>query len=207
MKRPLTLLALALLPLAAAAQAAKLDMPDFSALAAKAKEKVVITLDADMLKSASGFMGGGNDPKRDAQVAEALRDVEGIYIRVFEFDAPGQYSMRDIEPVLAQTKKPGWKAIMQIEDDEDRVEMWMRQDTPQSPGGGFLLVAMEPDELVIVNIAGKIDLQKLRALQGRMGIPGIPGLGPVPPAPPVAPVPPAPAVAPAPPAPAAPGNL
>ena len=194
MKRPLYLLALALLPIVSVAQAAKLKIPDFSALAAKATETVNISLDGEMLKSAGGFMGGNSgNPQRDAEVADALKGVEGIYVRVFEFDQPGMYSPKDIEPILAQTKAPGWKALMQVKDGDERMEMWMHE---RSAGGGFLLVVPEPTDFVIVNIAGDIELQKLRALQGRMGIPGVPGLAPMPPG--AAPVPPAPPATPAP---------
>jgi hypothetical protein len=185
MKRPLWILALALLPIVSVAQAAKLTMPSFEGLAARAKETVNITLDRDMLQLAGGFVGGNSgDAARDAEVAGIVKGLDGIYVRVFSFEKEGMYSLRDIEPVLQQTKAPGWKSLMQVRDGEERVEMWMHE---RSAGGGFLLVVTEPKELVIVNIAGDVDLKKLSRLQGRMGIPGIPGAGPVPPAAPVAP--------------------
>jgi hypothetical protein len=180
MRRPIWILALALLPIVSVAQAAKVTMPSFDALAAKAKETVNITLDRDTLQLASGFLGGGSgDPARDAEVAAIVKGLDGIYIRVFSFEKEGMYSPKDIEPVLQQTRAPGWKSLMQVRDGEERVEMWMHE---RSAGGGFLLVVTEPKELVIVNIAGDVDLKTLSRLQGRMGIPAIPGVTPAPPA-------------------------
>jgi len=189
MKRYVWLLTLAL-PMVSIAQAAKLSMPDFKDLEAKAEESVNITLEGEMLKSASGFMSyGRGDPARAAEIADILKELEGIYVRVFEFDKPHMYSARDIEPVLRQAQAPGWKSIMSIRDEEDRVELWMRAGSPE---GGMLLVSTEPDEVVIVNIVGNIDLEKLSKLQGRMGVPVLPGIvGPMPRVAPVPPVPPA----------------
>jgi len=166
MKRYLWILTIAL-PTVCAAQAARVALPDFRELEAKASESINISLDGEMLKSAGGLMGGGRgDPARDAEA-----------------------SAGDIEPVLRQAQAPGWKSLMSIRDEEDRVELWMRAGTAD---GGMLLVVTEPDELVIVNIVGKIDLEKLRKMQGRMGVPYLPGyLGRAPGHAPPPPVPPA----------------
>lgn len=198
MKRPVWILCLALLPIVSVAQAAKITLPSFDALAARATETVNITLDGDTLQSAGGFLGGrSGDAARDAEVAQIVKGLEGIQIRVFNFDKPGMYSPADIEPVLAQVQAPGWKSLLQVRDGEERVEMWLRE---RNAGGGFLLVAAEPKELVIINIAGDVDLQKLSRLQGKMGIPALPGAPPAPPAPPAPGAPPAPATPPEPPA-------
>jgi hypothetical protein len=205
MKRATFLLALALLPALASAQAARISIPDLTGLAEKARESVVISLDKQMLKSAGGFMGGGGGVS-DAEFQELVKDLDAIQVRLFEFDKPGMYSMADIEPVLKQVRAQSWKNIMSMRDGDERVEMWLRDD---SANGGMVFVASEANELVLINIAGKVNLEMLGKLQGRMGIPYIPGMSGTPsPARPAAPAPAAqparPAAAPtAPPAPAA----
>lgn len=179
-------LAVTLLPIAVA-QGAKIRMPDFSGLAEKAKEAVEISLDGDQLKNASSFFAGGRAP--DPALTEALKGLQAIYVKVFEFDAPNQYSMRDIETVLRQVEREGWKKMMSVRSREERVEMWMRENHED---GGMFLVVSEPSELVMVNIVGNVDLQALSQLQGKMGIPGIPGVAPpAPPPPPARPAAPA----------------
>jgi hypothetical protein len=87
---------------------------------------------------------------------------------------------------------------MSVRDKDENVGMWLHSG---SNDGGMLFVATEPTELVLINIVGKVDLQTLSKLQGRMGVPfGVPGMRP--PAPPAAPAPGARAAPPA--APAAP---
>ena len=176
-----TTLAVAMLPLAWA-QAARLKMPDFSGLADKAKETVDIDLDRDMIRNAMGFMAGD---KADPQLAEALQGLEHVMVKVFSFDKPGVYSMRDIESVIKQVESGGWKKLLSVRDGEERVEMWLRDGTKD---GGMFFVAAEPRELVMINIAGKVDLSTMAKLQGHLGVPNL-GMG-GPPAPPAPPAPP-----------------
>jgi hypothetical protein len=185
---------LALLPTASIVRAAEINLPDFSGLAAKAKESVDIDLDKEMLRNAGSFMTG---KVPDAELAKQLEGLEHVTVKVFSFDKPGQYSIRDIDNAVEQVQKAGWKKMMSVRDGEDRVEMWM--GASNSPDGGMFFVASEPDELVMINIRGKVDLATLSRLQGRFGMPNM-GI-PVPPSPPAPAARPAPAAQPAPPSP------
>ncbi|HTV78061.1 MAG TPA: DUF4252 domain-containing protein [Steroidobacteraceae bacterium] len=192
-----------LLPVLAAAQAGKLVIPDFSDLAKKATEAVDITLDGDMLKSASHMLGGGGGRNStDADVSGLVSGLKAITVRSFTFDKPDMYSQDEVERVLAQVNVPGWKKVISVREKGEHVEIHMRENTED---GGLLILTEEPRELTIVNIAGKINMDQLRALQGHMGVPnlqGIVGGAPAPPAPPAAvvpPVPPSPPAGPAPP--------
>ena len=188
------MVAIAVLPLAAAAQAARLKMPDFSGLAAKARESVDIDMDRDTLRNALGFMTGSN---ANPQLADALKGLESVTVKVFSFDKEGAYSPRDIEGVVKQVESGGWKKMLSVNEPNSRVEMWMHESSGSD--GGLFFVSSEPKELVLINIAGKVDLSTLAKLQGRIGMPNL-GLG----APPAAPAPPAPAAEPAAPAAVAP---
>ena len=183
-------LAITLLPLATVAQGAKIRMPDFSGLAEKASESVDISLEGEQLRNVGSMFGGGKGSPDEAQFAEMLKGVQGIHVTVFEFDKPGQYSMRDIETVVRQVEREGWKKIMSMRDEEDRVELWMRDGHED---GGMFFVASEPDELVLINIVGNVNLQVITQLGGRMGVPNLSGIlgSPAPPAAPAAPARPA----------------
>jgi hypothetical protein len=195
-----------LLPVLAAAQAGKLAIPDFGDLAKKATEAVDITLDSDMLKSASSMMGGGASP----DVSGVVSGLKSITVRSFKFDKPNMYSPQEVAGVLAQAGAPGWKKVISVHKQDELVEIHMREN---STDGGLLIVTEQPLALTVINIAGKINMDQLRQLQGHMGVPSMPGVigSGAPPAPPATPSPGAPvappaSAAPAPPAaPAAPG--
>lgn len=199
------MVALCLWPLVSTAQAARLKMPDFSSLASKATESVDISLDGDTLKNAGSFLGGGRH-KDDPDIARLTRDLQGVYVKVFSFDKPGMYSTRDIESLVSQVESNGWKKLMSVRQKDERVEMWMLGG---DANGGMFFVSSEPKELVLINIAGKVDLDTIRKLQGHWGVPNMPGMAapPAPPAPAAAPAQPAQPAAPAEPAqPAAPAQ-
>ncbi|MEJ0099709.1 MAG: DUF4252 domain-containing protein [Pseudomonadota bacterium] len=189
-------LAITMLPLAAFAQAAKLKMPDFSGLASKATKSVDIDMDRDMLKNAMGFMTGNNT---DPQLAESLKGIESLTVKVFSFDKPGVYSMKDIDGVVKQVETRGWKKLLSVNQGNQTVGMWMLDGGARPADGGMFFVAAQPTELVLINIAGKIDLATLSKLQGRMGMPNM-GLGGAAPAAPASPASPAAPAAPAAPA-------
>lgn len=178
-------LAAVLTPVASMAQAARIKMPDFSDLASRAKEAVDISLDKDMLRNAGAFMAGN----ADAQLIDQIKGLEGIYIKVFEFEHKGEFDMDDVDGMVRQVETGRWKKLMSVRTKDERVEMWMHDN---STDGGLFFIASEPKELVVINIVGKVDLETLRKLQGKMGVPGLPGLGwggppAAPPAPPAAP--------------------
>ncbi len=73
-----------LLPVLAAAQAGKLAIPDFSDLAKKATEAVDITLDGDMLKSATQLMGAGGGHAANGQdMSSVVGGLKAITVRSF----------------------------------------------------------------------------------------------------------------------------
>jgi len=169
-------------PLAAYAQAARLKLPEFKGLAEKATDSVDITLDGDMLKQAAPFMSGPQG-KMPPEAAEALKGITGIYVRVFEFNQPGVYSEKDLDGVRRQLQTPGWKKLMSVQSKDEHVDMYLHEHEKSPDDGGMALVVSEPKEFVIVNIVGAIDLEKLRQLQGKFGVPAMPGMGaPTPPA-------------------------
>jgi hypothetical protein len=202
-----------LLPVLAAAQAGKLALPDFSDLAKKATEAVDITLDGDMLKSATHMLGAVPGRNSDVDLSGLVSGLKAISVRSFTFEKPDMYSPAEVERVFAQVNAPGsgWKKVISAREKGENVEIHMRENTED---GGLLIVTEEPRELTIVNIAGRINMDQLRQLQGHMGVPKLQGIvgsaSPAMPAPPAAPpavttaAPPAPAAQQVPPVPPTP---
>ena len=184
---------LLLTPMQAAAQApapppgtgARLQLDNLDHLASLATETVNVTIDPAMLKMAAGLLK--NERQNDAALA-MLNDIQGIYVRSFEFDRDNAYSQDDVKAVRTQLAAPGWSRMVEVESKGNRseekngvkttsggfelVQIYGWRDGNQ-PGGLAILVA-EPRELTVVNIVGPIDLAKLGALQGQFGIPFLP---------------------------------
>lgn len=163
----LTLL-LAVSPAARAADA-RLVLPEFQALEAKASESVNVTLDSSLLAMAARFL----DPNKpeDAAARQMIAGLTGIYVRSFTFDSDFAYPKEDVASVRKQLSGPGWQQLVQVHSRKDHndVDVYVRMDGNKA--NGLAIIASEPREFTVVNIVGEIDLQKLHELEGHFGIP------------------------------------
>lgn len=155
--------------IAASAQDARLDITQLEKLAAKASETVEVTLDEKLLQLAAKFLSDKNPD--EAKVKQLVAGLKGVYVRVFEFEKPGEYSASDIESLRLQLQAPGWTKIVGVwsKREGQKVDVHIRYQGNNILG--LAILAAEPKELTIVNIVGPIDLEKLSQLEGQFGIP------------------------------------
>jgi Domain of unknown function (DUF4252) len=137
-------------------------------LAEHATESVDVTLDTSMLQLASKFLS--KDDPEEVQVKRLVSKLKGVYVRSFEFDKEGQYSLSDVEAIRAQLKTPVWSRIVGVRSLKgENSEVYLKKDGEQI--GGLVVIAAEPKELTIVHIDGPINPEDLSSLGGHMGIP------------------------------------
>jgi len=137
-------------------------------LAARAANVTEVTLNKDMLGFASKFM---NDNDKDqAQVNQLIQGLDGIYVRDYEFDKEGEYSMDDIEKLRQAIETPEWTPMVR---DRERKGAEMTDVMVKSVNGetkGMFILSAEPKELAIVLILGNIRLDQLGQLGGLGGL-------------------------------------
>ena len=138
-------------------------------LAKVAEQTVEVSLDERLLQLAARFLN--KDDPAQAKARELVAGLKGVYVRVFSFDKPGEYAASDVEPIRNLVKASGWQKIVGVRSkrDGDNVDVHLRlvNDTIH----GLVIIAAQSKELVVVNILGPIDLEKLSQLQGQLGIP------------------------------------
>ncbi len=154
----------------ARAQGAQIQISQLDKLASKAENVVEVTLDQKLLQVAARFLSDKNP--QEAAVKDLLSKLQGVYVRVFEFDKPGEYQLSDLEPIRLQINAPGWTKIVGVMSKREgqKIDVHLKMDA-NGVISGLAILATEPKELVIVNIVGPIDLEKLRQLEGQFGIP------------------------------------
>lgn len=168
MRRVIVFLSLAVL-VTLPASAQKLNLDQLVGLADKADEVVDITLDAEMLKLAAKFFSGKDAEER--AVRDMISGLEGIFVRAYEFSETGAYD-RALPDRLRSQLGPTWKPLVTVRSKtKENVNIMadMRGDRVQ----GLVIIAAEPKELVVVNIVGAIDIERLASLEGQFGIPKI----------------------------------
>jgi Domain of unknown function (DUF4252) len=153
----------------AVAQDARLEIGGIDKLAAKAAQTVEVSLDERLLRVAAKFLR--NEDPEEAKVKELLSGLKGVYVRVFEFDNPGEYSPGDVEGLRSQLQSPGWTKIVGVRSRRDGQNVDVHIKYQGDDVQGLAILAAEPKVLTIVNIVGPIDLEKLSRLEGQFGIP------------------------------------
>ena len=151
------------------AQEAKLEISHLEKIAGKASETVEVTLDEKLLQLAAKFLNSDNPD--EAKVKELLSGLKGVYVRVFEFDKPGEYTASDVDPLRSQLQSPGWTKIVGVRSKRDGHNVDVHIKYQGNNVMGLAIVAAEPKELTVINIVGPIDLEKLSQLEGQFGIP------------------------------------
>jgi Domain of unknown function (DUF4252) len=154
----------------ALAQTSPLPLPTTieKELAARASAVTEVTLNKDMLGFASKFMDK-NDKDQEA-VKQLIEGLDSIYVRDYEFDKEGQYSMDEIEKLRQAFETPEWSPMVHERESkgEESTDVMMKLVSGE-PHGIFVLSA-EPRELTIVLILGPIRLDQLAELKGLDGL-------------------------------------
>jgi len=159
--------AMLVLPAEVVAQDISLDM--LNPLAAKASDKVVVTLNGSLLQIAANFMDD-KDPE-EGKVKSLINGLKGIYVRSFKFAKSGDYSDADLRAVRSQLK--GWAEVVTVDEGEEHTGVYLKLDGKKIQG--LVVLTAEPRELTVVNIVGSIDPDQLKELSGRFGIPELGG--------------------------------
>jgi hypothetical protein len=172
MKRILFVLSLALICTVARMNAQlKINLDN---LASKAKEVVDLSLDSSMLQTAGRFLSA--EKSNDAKAKALISGLKGVYVKSYQFDKEGQYSLDDLKPIREQLQAPGWSRILNVVDNREGAEIYLK--TEEGKTAGLAILAWEAKELSVVQIIGPINLDQLSELGGRFGIPpvAVPGV-------------------------------
>lgn len=166
--RLLTTAALALLAAASPVRAQQLQLPDLSRLSAQAADVVDLSVDQALLGLATGFL---SSTAEDAEVKALIGGLKGIYVKSLQFDRDGAFDGRVLEDVRAQLNTGNWSRLVTARSSKDRSDVGVYLWRQNGKAGGLAVLTSGPRELTIVNIVGSIDLEQLRSLQGKFGVP------------------------------------
>lgn len=157
--------------LAAQAQEVRIQLGNLDKLEARASESVDVTLDGKLLNIATMFLD--SKKPQEAAIKDLVAGLKGVYVRMYEFDKEGEYSIADVDSVRTQLRAPAWTRMAGVKSKKEgeNIEVYMTMTGSQI--GGITVIATEPKQLTVVNIVGMLDLEKLVKLSGKFGIPSI----------------------------------
>ena len=121
---------------------------DWDKLAAKATEKVDVTLEAPMLELASKFLGSSGE---EADVKQIVQGLKGVFVKSFEFDKEGQYSEADVNAIRSQIRGPGWSHIFEVTGKTENAGVYIKSDGKQTQS---IVILRFQEDLEPAEIAG-----------------------------------------------------
>lgn len=145
-----------------------LPAPVEKELAARAANVTEVTLGKGMLDFAAKFMD--KNDKDQAAVKQLIESLDGIYVREYEFDKEGEYSMDEVEKLRQAFETPEWSPMVHERERKgaETTDVLVKLVNGE-PHGLFVLTA-EPKELTIVLILGPIRMDQLGMLKGLDGL-------------------------------------
>ena len=147
---------------------AKIDMSHLDKFAERADKVINVTVDRQTLILAGSFL---SDKKPDeAKIKELILGLKGIFVKRFEFEKEGEFTLADVESIRSQLSAPGWSSIANVRSKhEGNYDVSIMSEG--SVIKGLAVLAAEAKAFTVVNIVGPIDVAKLAELEGKFGIP------------------------------------
>ncbi|MFN8002175.1 MAG: DUF4252 domain-containing protein [Acidobacteriota bacterium] len=152
------------------AQNPKLQIDHLDKLFPKAAETIDVRVEGALLSMASKFLR--SDKADEAAVKELVSALKGVYVKGVEFDKEGEISDADVDAIRQQLAAPGWDRIVGVRNkrDGENVDVYLMINSNAVIEGIGVLIH-EPKQLMVVNVVGPIDPEKVTQLRGQFGIP------------------------------------
>jgi hypothetical protein len=152
------------------AQSGKLQLDQLDVLTNRASNTVDVKLDEHLMQTTAKLFSGKDD---DVEIKELLKNVKGIYVKSFSFEKANEYLPAEVDSVMSQLRGGGWSKIVGItsKKENENVEVYLMMLGDQI--NGLAVVCLNPKDVIVVNIVGPINLEKLSQLEGSFGIPDL----------------------------------
>jgi hypothetical protein len=145
-----------------------LPSPVEKELAARASDVTEVTLGKNMLAFAAKFMHDKDD--EEDGVRHLIEGLDGIYVREYEFDKEGEYSMDQIEQLRKYFETSEWSPIIHEHERKSGETTDVLVKTANGENKGMFILEVQPKELTIVLILGPIRVEDLGKLHGIGGL-------------------------------------
>ncbi len=157
----------ALLSLPAMAQEDELkDLPgyvDFGQLESVYGEpKVMVNIGGILLSLASAAT------QDDPETSKMLSGLEGVRINIYSTEGQTAPALDQVNNVKQMLKDANWEPIVQVNEEGEQVQIFMKADGEGMQG--LTVMAVDSEEAVFVNLLGAIDPKNIGALMDNFNV-------------------------------------
>jgi hypothetical protein len=116
-----------------------------------------------MLAFATKFMAGKGT---DDATRQLIENLDGVYVRSYEFDKEGQFSAEQIEQLRKYFETGEWSPLVRDRDRKNGESSDVMVKLVNGESRGLFILDVEPKEVSIVLILGPIHMQDLHKVLG-----------------------------------------
>lgn len=131
-----------------------------------AKESNEVTLDKNMLGLAGGMMAKGNDSK----AKDLMKKMDSVMVRNYEYAAPGQYKMEDVEQIRKRLDSSGWSHLVKTHSATESTDIAVKS-ADEGMMSEMVIIDAAPLELNFIHLRGHMSLSDLSQMSGSFGGP------------------------------------
>ena len=142
--------------------------PTEKELASRASDVTEVTLGKNMLEFAAKVLNGKSED--DAAVKHLIEGLDGIYVREYEFDKPGQFSPEEVDQLRKYFETSEWTSVVKERERKSGESTDVMVKLVNGESHGLFVLSVEPKELTIVLILGPIKMDDLGKLKGVAGL-------------------------------------
>ncbi len=137
------------------------DFGDLSAL--YGEPKIVINLGGTMLNFV-GMMSSGESP----ETAELISKLKGVRVQMYDVGAGSDAAQKQFAEVRGKLKSSGWEPIVQINEDDEQVMIYMKMVDGNMEG--LTVMVVDQEEAVFVNVIGQLNPAELGKVMEAMDV-------------------------------------
>jgi len=126
-----------------------------------------------MLEFAAKFMKDKDG--NDAATRQLIMGLDGIYVRDYEFEKPGEYSMDNVDQIRQAFSTPEWSSMVRERERKTGESTDVMVKLVNGESRGLMVLSAEPKELAVVLILGPIRMDDLGKVMGMTGVGGMIG--------------------------------
>jgi hypothetical protein len=134
------------------------DLPgfiDFGDLSSTYGEpKISINIGGTLLQFV-GLMGGKNNP----ETSKLMAGLQGIRVFGYPIDGDATVAKNKFTEVKGNLKSKGWEPIVQVNEDDEKVLIYMKMGGTAMEG--MAVMTVDDEEVMFINIIGQLDPSQL----------------------------------------------